>query len=232
MEKAKLKYKTLKKKLKEDPNNEKLQKKVNKAKEKYKKLKNKTEDEKKDDDNKNNINKSTNDINKSADVNELKRKQIDDADKTEHNTLDNTDNIDDVDDNNNKDNEKEKQPKAKKKRRRKRKNIPNFVPWRKLIASTVENGGPKGLTRSALRNAIVLKDGKEDPRLAEEYDFQLDKILNQGKLVCLDGNKIKLIKLLDERAKVRILEEIKQRKIEKDKKRRVEEKEYYNSIGY
>ena len=122
--------------------------------------------------------------------------------------------------------------KRKKKKRRKRKRIPNFIPWRKLIAKAVENGGPKGLTRKALRTEIVMKNGKEDQRLSEEFDFQLDKALNQGKLVCQDGNKIKLIKSLDERAKVRILEEIKQKKEEKDKKQREAELEYYNKLSY
>ena len=122
--------------------------------------------------------------------------------------------------------------KRKKKKRRKRKRIPNFIPWRKLIAKAVENGGPKGLTRKALRTEIVVKDGKEDQRLSEEFDFQLDKALNQGKLVCQDGNKIKLTKSLDERAKVRILEEIKQRKEETEKKQREAELEYYNKLSY
>ena len=122
--------------------------------------------------------------------------------------------------------------KRKKKKRRKRKRIPNFIPWRKMIAKAVENGGPKGLTRKALRTEIVVKNGKEDQRLSEEFDFQLDKALNQGKIVCQDGNKIKLIKSLDERAKVRILEEIKQKKEEKDKKQREAELEYYNKISY
>ena len=50
--------------------------------------------------------------------------------------------------------------------------------------------------------------------------------------MCQDGNKIKLTKSLDERAKVRILEEIKQRKEEKDKKQREAELEYYNKLSY
>ena len=46
-----------------------------------------------------------------------------------------------------------------------------------------------------------------------------------------DENKIKLTKSPDERAKVRILEEIKQRKEEKDKKQREAELEYYNKLS-
>ena len=88
------------------------------------------------------------------------------------------------------------------------------------------------MTRTALRDAIVVKNGVEDARLSEQFDFELDKVLNQGKLVCRDGNKIKVIKLLDERAKERIMKEITERKEEKKRKLRMEEEEYYNSIRY
>lgn len=222
MEKAKLKYKELKKQLKADPNNEKLQKKFLKKKEKYKMLKKqlkKDEGESINNDNNNNVSKKNESTNE--DGNEMKkRKQLDPNNSKDSAVASTPDGI-----------ASGETPK-KKKRRRKRKTIPNFIPWRKLFAKAIENGGPKGLTSSALREAIVMKNGVEDAQLAEQYDFQLDKIINQGKLVCKDGNKLKLIKLLDERAKVRILEEIKQRKSEKEKKRRMEEEEYYNSIAY
>ena len=98
--------------------------------------------------------------------------------------------------------------KSKKKKRKKRKVVKGFVPWKKNVAVAVEAGGGKGMTKEALRQAVLSVHGADF--VAEnsgEYEGQLNAMLKKGKIVVLDGNKIKLVRTLDPRALMRIQEE-------------------------
>ena len=98
--------------------------------------------------------------------------------------------------------------KSKKKKRKKRKVVKGFVPWKKNVAVAVEAGGGKGMTKEALRQAVLSVHGADF--VAEnsgEYEGQLNAMLKKGKIVVLDGNKIKLVRTLDPRALLRIQEE-------------------------
>ena len=100
----------------------------------------------------------------------------------------------------------EGKPPPRKKAKRRRKSIPGFVPYRKLVAQTLEkHGGPKGMTKAQLRENVLNSRGIDMvSKIEKDYDVQLQKMLDQSKLVVLDGNKVKLYRLLDERAKARI----------------------------
>ena len=99
-------------------------------------------------------------------------------------------------------------PKPKRKRC-KRKVVKGFIPWRKLIAKAVEKATGKGLTLQQLKEDVVRKDADEDlaKQHEEAYDNELQSMLKKGKLVCMDGNKVKLVRSLDPRALARIQEE-------------------------
>lgn len=102
---------------------------------------------------------------------------------------------------------------VKRKKRRKQKVIPGFVPYRKLVAKALETAGSKGLTKAALSEAVFKSANKDIlSKLKEGYEQQLAKMIAQAKLVVLDGNKVKLFRLLDERAVARFKAEAAERK--------------------
>ena len=86
------------------------------------------------------------------------------------------------------------------------------------------------MTKAQLREKVLNYRGKDMmSKIEKDYDVQLQKMLDQSKLVVLDGNKVKLYRLLDERAKARIDEA-------KEAVKQAAEKEAqqakYDSYGY
>ena len=82
-----------------------------------------------------------------------------------------------------------------------------------LWAKALETAGSKGLTKAALSEAVFKSANKDIlSKLKEGYEQQLAKMIAQAKLVVLDGNKVKLFRLLDERAVARFKAEAAERK--------------------